>query len=371
MITNKRDYYEILGIQKNATASELKKAYRQKAMLYHPDKNPGSKESEDKFKEAAEAYEVLKEPEKRGLYDRFGHEGLKGAGVGFGGFEDVFSSFGGIFDDFFSFGGTRGGGGTGARQGADLRYDLEIAFKDAVFGKEMDIKLEKKETCSTCNSTGVKPGTKPEDCSKCRGAGKVTVAQGFFSITTTCPQCHGEGKIVKTPCNKCRGTGAVTEPKTLNLKIPPGVDTGTRMRLQGEGEPGRLGGPAGDLYVFIHVKSHEFFERRDGYNVYCKVPISFPQAALGTELEVPTLDSVYNLSIPAGTQSNTTFLLKGAGIQHIKGYSRGDQIIEVYLKTPERLNPREEELFRELAEIREEKVLEKNKGFFQKYKKKK
>lgn len=370
MIANKRDYYEILGVQKNATNGELKKAFRQKALQYHPDKNPGSKESEDKFKEAAEAYEVLKDPEKRNLYDHFGHEGLKGAGVGFGGFEDIFSSFGGIFDDFFNFGGQRSRAGTAAQQGADLRYDFKISFIDAAFGKEMDIDVEKKVNCSTCNSTGVKPGTNPETCSACRGMGQVTRAQGFFSITTTCPQCHGQGKIIKTPCKKCSGAGTVLKPKTINLKIPPGVDSGTRLRLHGEGEPGKFGGPAGDLYVFINVKSHELFER-DGYDVYCKIPISFSQATLGAEIEVPTLNSSQTLRIPPGTHSNTTFRLKGAGIQHIKGFGRGDQIIVVFLKTPDNLTKRQEELFRELAEINGETVLEKTRGFFPKYKKKK
>lgn len=369
MITNKRDYYQILGVQKNASDAELKKAYRQKAMQYHPDKNPGNKESEEKFKETAEAYEVLKDPEKRNIYDRFGHEGLKGAGVGFGGFEDVFSAFGDIFEGFFGMGGQQGRSHRSGRQGADLRYDVEISFIDAAFGKEMDVDIEKKAECSTCNATGAKPGTTPETCSQCRGTGQITRAQGFFSMTSTCPYCHGLGKMITSPCRDCRGTGTVLKSKKINLKIPPGVDNGTRLRLQAEGEPGTLGGPAGDLYVFLTVKAHDFFER-DGENIYCKVPISFSQAALGADIEVPTLDSKHKLRIPPGTQNGATFKLQGAGIQHIRGYGRGDQVIVAYLKTPTKLTKRQEELFKELAEIGREKVLEKSRGFFQKQKKK-
>ncbi len=369
MISNKRDYYEILGVTKNASESELKKAYRQKAMQFHPDKNQGDKESEEKFKEAAEAYEVLKNPQKRNLYDRFGHEGLKGSSVGFGGFDEVFSSFGDIFEDFFGMGGRRGQGRSGARQGADLRYDLKISFNDAAFGKELDVKVDKKAACTACNSTGSKPGTTPEQCSHCHGVGEVTRAQGFFSMTTTCPHCHGQGSAIKYPCKTCRGTGTVQEPKTIKVTIPAGVDNGTRLRLQGEGEPGKLGGPSGDLYVFLFVEAHDFFER-DGHDIYCKVPISFSQATLGADVEVETLKDIYKLRIPSGTQSGAVFRLEGAGIQHLRGFGRGDQIISIYLKTPEKLSKRQDELFRELAEINGENVLEKTKGFFQRRNKK-
>jgi molecular chaperone DnaJ len=337
-------------------------------MQYHPDKNPGNKESEENFKEAAEAYEVLKNPEKKNLYDRFGHEGLKGAGIEFNGFEDVVSSFGGIFEDLFGFGG-RGRSRTAAHQGADLRYDMKISFLDAAFGKELDISVEKKVECSTCNSTGAKPGTSPETCSHCHGAGQISTSQGFFSIRTTCPNCHGLGQAIKTPCKDCRGTGALLKPKKINVKIPAGVDNGTRLRLQGEGEPGKFGGPPGDLYVFLHVEPHDFFER-DKYDIYCKVPISFSQAALGADIEVPTLNSSQKLRIPRGTQGGSVFQLEGAGIQHIKGYSRGNQIISVYLKTPTKLTKQQEELFRELAKINREKVIDKTKGFFQRRKEK-
>lgn len=367
MMANKRDYYEILGVQKNASESELKKAYRQKALQYHPDKNPGDKESEEKFKEASEAYGVLKNPEKKNLYDRFGHEGLKGAGIGFSGFEDVLSSFGDIFEDFFGFGG-QSRSHTAANQGDNLRYDMKISFIDAAFGKEIDIKVEKKVECSACNSTGAKPGSGPETCSHCHGSGQITQSHGFFSIRTTCPYCHGQGKVIKTPCKDCRGTGSVLKQKKINVKIPAGVDDGTRLRLQGEGEPGKFGGPPGDLYVFLHVELHKFFER-DGYDIYCKVPISFPQAALGADIEVPTLNSAHKLRIPAGTQNGALFHLEGAGIKHLKGFGQGNQIIAVFLKTPAKLTAKEDKLFRELAEISGEKVLEKTKGFFQKRKK--
>ena len=367
MMTDKRDYYEILGVQKNASESELKKAYRQKALQYHPDKNQGNKESEEKFKEASEAYEVLKDPEKKNLYDRFGHEGLKGAGIGFSGFEEAFSSFGDIFEDFFGFGG-RSRSRTAAHQGADLRYDMKISFLDAAFGKELDISVEKKVECSTCNSTGAKPGTSPETCSYCNGIGQISTSQGFFSIQTTCPNCHGQGQAIKTPCKDCRGAGSVLRPKKINVKIPAGVDNGTRLRLQGEGEPGKFGGPPGDLYVFLRVEPHDFFERNK-YDIYCKVPISISQAVLGADIEIPTLNSPHKLRIPRSTQSGAIFQLEGAGIQHIKGYGRGNQIISVFVKTPSSLTKQQEELFRELAKLSGEKVLEKSKGFFQRRKK--
>jgi molecular chaperone DnaJ len=367
MMTNKRDYYEILGVQKNVSEPELKKAYRQKALQYHPDKNQGNKESEEKFKEASEAYEVLKDTEKKNLYDRFGHEGLKGAGIGFSGFEDAFSSFGDIFEDFFGFGG-RSRSGNAAHQGADLRYDMKISFLDAAFGKELDISVEKKVECSACNSTGAKPGTSPETCSHCHGVGQISTSQGFFSIRTTCPNCHGQGQAIKTPCKDCRGAGSVLRPKKINVKIPAGVDNGTRLRLQGEGEPGKFAGPPGDLYVFLRVEPHDFFERNK-YDIYCKVPVSISQAVLGADIEIPTLNSSHKLRIPRSTQSGTIFQLEGAGIQHIKGYGRGNQIISVFVKTPTRLTKQQEELFRELAKISGEKVLEKSKGFFQRRKK--
>ncbi|MBI3814916.1 MAG: molecular chaperone DnaJ [Nitrospinae bacterium] len=362
----KRDYYEVLGVQKNASEGDIKKAYRKMAMQYHPDRNPGNKEAEEKFKEAAEAYEVLREPEKRSLYDAYGHEGLKGTGfTGFRGFEDIFTSFGDIFEDFFGFGGRRRER-TYAQQGADLRYDLEISFMDAVKGKETEIEAEKYEACKTCNGSGAAPGTEPVICPLCRGTGQVTRSQGFFHISTTCNQCHGAGMVIKDPCKECRGTGHVKRGKKLSVKIPAGVDTGSTLRLKGEGEEGVRGGPPGDLYVVLHVKEHEFF-KRDEYNVICEIPISFSQAALGAEIEVPTFEGTEKLTMPRGTQTGKSFKLEGSGIPHIRGHGRGDQIVQVVVKTPTKLTKRQEELLRELAEISGEDVKEKGKGFFRKF----
>ena len=346
----KRDYYEILGVPRNATGNEIKKAYRQLALQYHPDRNPGDKEAEEKFKEAAEAYEVLRDPEKRSLYDRFGHEGLKGTGfTGFSGFEDIFSSFGSIFEDFFGFG-TRTRSRTAPQVGADLRYDLKISFLDAAFGKEKTVTLEKMQTCGSCQGTGAKSGTTPETCPTCKGRGQVMHSQGFFSISTTCPQCHGEGTIIRNPCAKCKGRGKVKKRKTVTIKIPAGVETGTRLRLEGEGEMGIRGGPPGDLYVIIFVDEHEFFDRK-GNDITCQIPISFPQAALGAKIEVPTLEGKSELDIPRGTQTGEVFKLKGLGIPYLRGFGRGDQYVQVIVKTPTKLTKRAEELLREFAEV--------------------
>ncbi|HAP66497.1 MAG TPA: molecular chaperone DnaJ [Nitrospinae bacterium] len=359
----KRDYYEILGVQKNASESELKKAYRKLAMQYHPDRNPDNKEAEEKFKEAAEAYEVLRDPEKRSLYDAYGHEGLKGTGfAGFRGAEDIFTSFGDIFEDFFGFG-TRRRERTYAQQGADLRYDLEISFMDAVKGKETEIEIDKYEGCKNCNGSGAAPGTEPVICPLCRGSGQVTRSQGFFHISTTCHQCHGAGRVIKEPCKECKGSGNIKKKKKLSVKIPAGVDTGSTLRLKGEGEEEKRGGPSGDLYVIVHVKEHDFFHR-DGYNVICQIPISFSQAALGAEIDVPTLDSVEKLAIPKGTQTGKIFKIEGVGIPHIRGHAKGDQIVQVVVKTPAKLTKRQEELLRELAETSGEDIKHKGKGFF-------
>ncbi|MBI4379106.1 MAG: molecular chaperone DnaJ [Nitrospinae bacterium] len=359
----KRDYYEILGVQKNASENDLKKAYRKLAMQYHPDRNPDNKGAEEKFKEAAEAYEVLRDPEKRNLYDTYGHEGLKSTGfTGFRGFEDIFTSFGDIFEDFFGFG-TRKRERTYAQAGADLRYDLEISFMDAVKGKETEIEIEKYENCVNCNGSGAAPGTEPTICPLCRGSGQVTRSQGFFHISTTCHHCHGEGRVIKDPCKECRGTGNIKRKRGLYVKIPPGVDTGSTLRLKGEGEEGKRGGPHGDLYVVLRVKEHEFFQR-DGYDIICQVPISFSQAALGAEIEVPTLNDTEKLTIPRGTQTGKILKLEGAGIPHVRGYGRGNQIIQVVVKTPTKLTKRQEELLKELSEISGEEVRHKEKGFF-------
>ena len=346
----KKEYYEILGLDRNASEDDIKKNYRKLALKFHPDRNPGNKEAEEKFKEASEAYEVLRDPEKRDLYNRFGHEGLSGAGFrGFSGFEDIFSSFGDIFEDIFGFSGTRRSR-TGARAGADMRYDLNISFMDAIFGAEKDIDLEKYEACKECQGSGAAPGTSPEVCPRCRGTGQITQSSGFFSISTTCPQCRGEGRIIRTPCKQCLGSGRVRISKKVHLKIPGGVETGSRLRLRGEGEQGKLGGPSGDLYVFLHVEAHEFFQR-DGDDIYCQVPVSITQASLGGTIEVPTIDGHESLKIPKGTQSGKVFRLKGKGAPHLRGYGRGDQIIQTVVKIPTHLSKKQEELLREFARL--------------------
>lgn len=364
----KRDYYEILGVQRNVAQSDLKKAYRAKAMKYHPDKNPDNKEAEEKFKEASEAYEVLNDPEKRRIYDQYGHEGLKGSGFqGFTGFEDIFSSFGDVFGDFFQgFGSSgRGRGGSGPQRGSNLGYDLQISFMDAVKGTETTIDFQKHAGCRQCGGSGAKKGTQPDVCPDCRGSGQVVRSQGFFSISTTCGRCHGKGRVVQDKCKSCYGNGKIVEKKKVSVKVPAGVDTGSKLRLTGEGEDGPTGGLPGDLYVIIHVKPDETF-KRDGNNIFSDVPVSFAQAALGAEVEVPSLDGSGTLHVPSGTQPNTLFRMEGAGIPSLRGYGRGDQIVQVIINTPEKLSERERELFMELAEIRGENVRRREAGFFQK-----
>ncbi len=362
MIT-KQDYYEILGVDRNASNEELKANYRKLALQYHPDRNPGSQEAEEKFKEAAEAYEVLRDPEKRNIYDHYGHEGLQGTGFsGFRGFEDIFSSFTDIFDDFFGFG-TGRRSRTAARRGADLRYDLTISFTDASFGVETEIDIKKLQTCSTCQGTGCESGTHPEDCLQCAGTGQINRSQGFFSIRTTCPYCHGEGRTIPSPCPGCRGTGQVERGKKVSLKIPAGVDSGSRLRLTGEGESGTRGGPPGDLYVFINVKPHDFFKRNDN-DVICQIPLSFVQAALGADINVPTLTGEKKLHIPKGTQPGDIFRFKREGIPSLRGHGKGDQIIQVLVKTPTGLTKKQEALLKEFAKLESAKLSSKIKRVF-------
>lgn len=362
-MTTKRDYYEILGVNRDADEATIKSQYRKLAMKYHPDRNPGNKGAEERFKEAAEAYEVLRDSEKRSLYDRYGHEGLQGTGFrGFGGFEDIFSSFGDIFEDFFGFG-RRTYSRTGARRGADLRYDLEIDFMDAAFGVETEITIEKQEQCPDCDATGCERGTSYETCSVCRGAGQIVRSQGFFSIKTTCPNCRGEGRSIPHPCHACNGTGRVLNKKAVSVKIPAGVDTGSRLRLTGEGESGLMGGPPGNLYVVIHVRLHNFF-KRDGTHIICEIPISFVDASLGTTIEVPTLTGKQTLKIPKGTQPGERFIFKNQGIPSLQGYGRGDQIIQVHIKTPTNLSKKQESLLREFAQLESKKFSHKIKKFF-------
>lgn len=351
----KRDYYEILGVGKSAADTELKAAYRKLALRFHPDRNPGDKSAEENFKEAAEAYEVLRDPRKRQLYDQFGHQGLEGSGFsGFGGFEDIFSSFGDIFEDFFGFS-TRGRGGRNrAQRGADLRYDLTISFMDAAFGVETAIDLDKHETCTRCEGHGIEPGTHAETCPQCRGAGQIGRSQGFFTIRTTCPQCRGTGQVIPNPCAECSGSGQVLVHKTVSVKIPAGVDNTSRLRLSSEGQAGALGGPPGDLYVFIHVKPHDFF-RREENDIICQVPISFIQAILGDQIVVPTLDGEKSLDIPKGTQFGDVFRFRGEGIPSLRNGRRGDQIIQVTIKTPTHITKKQEELLREFARLEDGK----------------
>jgi molecular chaperone DnaJ len=351
-MTTKRDYYEILGVDRNADATELKAKYRKLALQYHPDRNPDNKEAEEKFKEAAEAYEVLTDPQKRRIYDQYGHQGLEGTGFsGAGGFEDIFSSFGDIFEDFFGFGGSRRGrGGQRTQRGQDLRYDLTIDFMEAAFGTEKELNIEKMQVCGTCKGDGCKPGTKPEVCGTCRGSGQFTQSQGFFTVRTTCPQCQGRGKRITSPCPECHGRGQVYVKKTVSLKVPAGVDSGSRLRLNGEGETSPNGGPTGDLYVFLQVRPHKYFQRSNN-DVICLVEISFVQATLGAKIPVQTLTGEETLKIPPGTQYGDTFRLPGQGIASLRNGQRGDQIIQVEIKTPNKISKKQEKLLKEFEEL--------------------
>jgi len=360
------DYYEVLGISETASSDEIKKVYRKLAMKFHPDRNPGDKEAEEKFKQATEAYEVLSDSKKRQIYDTHGFEGLKSRGYQGPDFEDVFSSFGDIFGDIFGFGrGETQRSKQGPMRGSDLRYDLSITFMEAVHGISQDIEIERPDTCWTCEGTGLRPGYKAETCSACHGRGQVVKAQGFFRMSTTCPECRGEGEIIKNPCADCNGVGLVKSKKKVALKIPAGVDTGAKMRLHGTGEGGRKGGPAGDLYVIIHVEPHEFF-LREGDLIYCQYPLNFDQAALGCSLEVPTIHGEKNLKIPKGTQTGQRFTLKNEGVQHLRGNVRGDMIVEVTVVTPKKLTKKQKELLREFGELERKKVKGNEEGLLKK-----
>lgn len=348
----KRDYYEVLGVPRDAQDEQIKKAYRKLALKYHPDRNPGDQEAEERFKEAAEAYEVLRDREKRQLYDRFGHEGLAGTGFrGFSGFDDIFTSFGDIFEDFFGFGRTSNRRSR-ARQGTSLRYDLQVSLEDAFYGKEEEIVFQRLDNCQICKGTGITPGTQPQTCSTCQGRGQVIRSQGFFQISTTCPACHGHGQIITNPCKECSGQGKVRVEKKMTVKIPAGVDTGSQLRFQGEGEPGESGGPSGDLFVVVHVKEHEFFSR-DGDDLVCQIPISFVQAALGDSFLIPVLgsDEGHELIIPKGTQPGDVIKVKGQGmpsLSHARG--RGDLFVKMIIKIPEKVNQQQREILEAFAE---------------------
>ncbi|MBI4467328.1 MAG: molecular chaperone DnaJ [Acidobacteria bacterium] len=348
-----RDYYEVLGVARGAADEEIKKAYRRAALQWHPDRNPhNQQEAEERFKEVTEAYSVLIDREKRAAYDRYGHAGL--GSRAFTGFdESIFADFSDIFGDFFSFEDLFGLGGerrrSRLRRGRDLRYDLDLSFEEAARGVSTKIKIPRSETCPACGGSGARKGTGPSTCTACQGRGQIRYQQGFFAISRTCPQCQGTGRILRNPCPNCHGQGQVPGERTLEIKIPPGVDTGTRLRIAGEGEAGERGGPPGDLYVVLKVGEHDFFERRES-NLYCSIPISFPQAALGGEIRVPTLDGERSLKIPAGTESGTIFRLHGKGFPTLNGGGRGDLFVEVRVETPKKLSREQRRLIEQLAE---------------------
>ncbi len=365
----KRDYYEVLGIHRNASETEIKKAFRKLAIQHHPDKNPGDKEAEEKFKELTEAYEVLSDPQKRAQYDQFGHAGL---GQGAGGFYSGGFGAGSPFSDIFSdiFGDIFGGGGrqrSRGRRGDDLQYTMEISFEEAAFGVENKIEIPYAKRCDNCAGSGAKPGTEAKTCPTCRGAGQVRFQQGLFSISRTCSHCNGEGRVVETPCPICRGAGSVRDRKTLSVKVPAGVETGNRLKLVGEGGQGTKGGPNGDLYVLITVKDHPIFTR-DGNDVICEIPISFTQAALGCEIDVPSLEGKVALKIPEGTQSAKTFRMRGKGIPTLQGYGRGDQLVVIRVETPVNLTRKQKELLEEFARLGGEATQPMSKRFFDKVK---
>jgi molecular chaperone DnaJ len=363
MPPSRRDYYEVLGVERQASQEEIKKAYRKLALKFHPDRNPGNKEAEEKFKEASAAYQILGDPERRAQYDRFGHAAFEQQG-GFGGFdfsagfEDLFSD---IFGDFFGAG--RGRSRGRARRGDDLRYDLEIKFEEAAFGCEKKLSVPRWKSCGGCAGRGTKGGTAPKTCPSCRGSGQIRFQQGFFSIAKTCSQCSGEGSIIADPCATCGGSGRVRVAQQLSVKIPAGVDTGSRLKLRGEGEAGLGGGPAGDLYVVVSVKEHPLFHRQ-GRDIVCEIPVSFTQLSLGAEIEVPTLDDdKAKLKIPAGTQTGTVFRLKDKGITDLQGYGRGDELVRVHVEVPRKLTARQRELLEEYARNGGEEVSPLSKGF--------
>jgi len=359
-----KSYYEILGVNKDASAEAIKKAYRKLAMKHHPDRNQGDAAAEEKFKEAAEAYEVLSDLQKRRIYDAYGKEGLRNSGYsGPGNNEDIFSHINDLFGDLFGF----GGGGRGRRrdpngpvQGEDLRYDIRISFMEAVHGINRQVEITKKETCWTCEGSGARPGHKPQTCPTCQGRGQVVRSQGFFQVTTTCPRCNGAGQVITEPCDDCHGEGLINRSKKVSIRIPAGVDTGSRMRLSGEGEGGRRGGASGDLYVVIHVDEHEHFQR-DGQTIYLRLPMSMVRAALGCEADVPTIHGTAKLKIPAGTQSGERFTLRGEGVASLRGGGKGDMVVEVQVQTPTKLTKEQKELLREFEELTKENEEE---GFF-------
>ncbi len=352
-MSTKRDYYEILGVARTATDVEIKSAYRKLALKFHPDRNPGDKVAEERFKEAAEAYAVLADTDKRHMYDRFGHAGLGGAATGgfdptvFTGFEDILGGLGDIFGIGEMFGGQRRRGGP--QRGADLRYDLEISFDESAKGIETTIQIPRNEACETCHGSGAAPGSKPQTCPQCHGRGQLRYQQGFFTVARTCGQCRGSGSIISSPCATCRGTGRVQQQRKLTVKIPAGIAGGQRLRLSNEGESGAGGGPAGDLYVVVHVHEHPFFHR-DGNDLFCEIPLTYPTAALGGEITIPTLEGEETFKVPEGTQSGATFRMRGRGmLDVVSGRSRGDLLVTVKVVTPKKMTKEQRKLLEQLA----------------------
>ncbi len=354
-MSKKRDYYTVLGVNRDASDEDIKKAYRKLAMKYHPDRAPDDKNAEEKFKEAKEAYEILSDPKKRGIYDQYGHAGVDPSAAGPRGFGNGPEGFGGFseaFGDIFGeiFGAQRGGRGSGVYRGADLRYNLELSMEEVARGTEAKIRIPTLEECATCHGSGAKPGTQPKQCSTCAGRGEVRVSQGFFSIQQTCPTCHGSGKVIADPCQACHGAGRIKKHKTLSVKIPAGVDQDDRIRLTGEGEAGMNGGPPGDLYVVVSLKPHSVFQREGG-DLHCEMPIGFATAALGGEIEIPTLDGHAKIKIPVETQTGQVFRLRGKGIKHVRNSTHGDLFCHVAVETPVNLTSRQKELLREFEAI--------------------
>jgi molecular chaperone DnaJ len=369
MMAEKRDYYEVLGVERNATDSQISESYRKLAMKYHPDRNPGDEDAIARFKEAAEAFEVLSHREKRANYDRFGFAGVGGGAPQFHDINDIFAAFGDMFGGGSIFGDLFGGGRGGRRvgKGADVRCEVMIDLMEAARGATKTVRFQRHFACETCSGSGAKPGTQPEKCRYCGGRGRVVQSSGVFSLQTTCPACHGEGRVVRDPCRACRGGGYVQKDVTRKVEIPAGVDDRTRLRLQGEGEPSPQGGPPGDCYCFIHVTEHPLFHR-NGQNLAYELPISYSQAALGATLDVPTLDGSHNLTIPAGTQSGTVFTLRGQGMPDPRYHGRGDLLMHVRVEVPVSLTPEHETILRQLAEVENVNVTPTRKSFYEKLK---
>jgi molecular chaperone DnaJ len=358
---SKRDYYEVLGVARGASDAEIKSAYRKQAMKYHPDRNPGDHSAEERFKEAAEAYAILADTEKRSLYDRFGHAGVSSAASAgfdptvFQGFEDLFGGLGDIFGFGDLFGGGRRRGGP--QRGGDLRYDLEITFEESAQGAETSIQIPRHETCQTCAGTGSAPGSSPTVCAQCRGQGQVRLQRGFLTVAAACPQCRGAGKVISKPCASCRGEGRVARERKITVKIPAGIATGQQLRLQGEGEAGAAGGPPGHLYVVVHVREHEFF-RRDGLNLFCEIAVNFTTLALGGEIQVPTLDGTDDVKIHEGTQTGTTLRLRGKGMPDVGGTGKGDLFATIQVRTPRKLTKEQRHLIEQLGKVLPEEKFE-------------